>query len=261
MVRKNNNSARSATVVPDALLDEARNRAEAAAARLRDADPLAPGWDDQYAAAAAAARAADRRLAAVEALRAAQVERGGQRAKAAAAAKVELDAMAAALGASRDQVAAAAAEHLRALAGLAGTTAEHNALLARSRARLAELGLRTRDDLVAAPAEHDEGVLDSGQGLRAGGVNWTAIPAPGIAAHALREVFTDGFRGAFQATRFDYRAHEVERRPDGLAVPELAYVGAVRAAAPPQPVMPPRASIADMTTLPGQSAAGRPGAA
>ena len=161
--------------------------------------------------------------------------------------------MASALGASRDQVAAAAAAHLTALAGLAGAIGSHNALLARSRARVAELGLRVKDDLVDGDEAHDEGVLDSGMGLRAGGVSWTVIPAPGIVSHGLREVFTDGHRGPFLATKYDFRAHEIERRPDGLAVPVLADVGAQLPSAAAPPAMPPRASVGDVM-LPGTAA-------
>ena len=100
-------------------------------------------------------------------------------------------------------------------------------MLARSRARLAELGLRTRDDLVAEGEEHAEGVLD-GHGVRAGGVDWTPVPAPGVVSHALRQVLdtAPGFRGPFAHTKYVWRAHEVERRPDGLEVPTLADAGA-----------------------------------
>ncbi len=45
-------------------------------------DPTSPSWDAEYDAASTALRAAERRLEALERLRAAQVERGGQRAAA-----------------------------------------------------------------------------------------------------------------------------------------------------------------------------------
>jgi len=87
--------------------------------------------------------------------------------------------MATALAASRDQVAAAAAEHLRTLAGLASAGSEHNARLAEARARVAELGLRVRDDLVDEGQDHAEGVLDAG-GLRADGTDWLPVDAGGL---------------------------------------------------------------------------------
>ena len=84
MARKYVNPAKSASV-DDQVLAEARTKAEAAAARLREAeraDPLAPSWPAEYEAATTAARAASRRVEALEQLRAAQLERGGQRATA-----------------------------------------------------------------------------------------------------------------------------------------------------------------------------------
>ena len=45
-----------------------------------------------------------------------------------------------------------------------------------------------RDDLVDDGEEHAEGILD-GPGLRAGGTDWTPIPAAGVVAHGLRQVF------------------------------------------------------------------------
>jgi hypothetical protein len=90
-------------------------------------DPLAPSWPAEYESAAAAVRAASRRVEALEQLRAAQLERDGQRAAAVKSAQKDLAGMATVLSASRDQVAAAAAEHLRSLAALASAAAEHNA--------------------------------------------------------------------------------------------------------------------------------------
>ena len=228
----------SAPPVDDEVLAEARAKAASAAARLREAergDPLSPGWDTEYESASAAVRAATRRVEAIEQLRAAQLERGGQRAAAVKSAAKDLAGMATALATSRDQVAAAAAEHLRQLAALASAAEGHNALLAQSRARLAELGLRVRDDLVDEGQEHAEGVLDS-QGVRAGGIDWTLVPAGGVVAHGLREVFgrESLLHPLSQIGRNAWRAHEVEARPNGLKVPSLADAGAVAPEAPPR---------------------------
>ena len=240
MARKYVTPASPAATVTDDLLEQARARADAAAARLRaaeQADPAAAGWESEYEAASAAVRATSRRVEALEQLRAAQVERGGKRAALVKSHAADLKAMAAALGASRDQVAAAAAEHLRTLAALASAAAEHNARLAESRARLAELGLRVRDDLVDDGAEHAEGVLD-GPGVRAGGVDWTPVPPGGIVAHGLRQVFGQEtpLHPLAEVGRFTWRAHEVEHRADGLNVPTLADAGAVAPEAPPRAV-------------------------
>jgi hypothetical protein len=234
MARKYVNPNRpSPTLVTDALLAEARTRADAAAARVRAAeraDPARPGWDSEYAAATSAATATQRRVDALAALRAAQLERSGKRDAAVKAA--DLDAMAAALAASRDQVAAATADHLRSLAAVASAVDAHNKLLATGRARLAELGLAARDDLVDIEAgqEHPEGTID--RGVRAGGRDWTAIPAPGLVAHALLQVF-GCFRGPFASMRHAWPPHQVESRPDGLNVPTLEAVGVTL---PPVPV-------------------------
>jgi hypothetical protein len=246
MARKYINPNRpSPSLVTDALLAEARVRADAAAARVvaaERADPSSPGWDDEFAAATAQAAAARRRVDALAALRAAQLERSGQRDTAVNAAG--LDAMAAGLAASRDQLGAAAADHLRALAALAAASDAHNTLLATGRARLAELGLAVRDDLVDVDAggEHGEGTIDGG--VRAGGRDWTPVPAPGLAVHALLAVF-GVFRGPFAGLRFAYPAHLVESRPDGLAVPSLADAG-VTVPAVVVPASPPRVSVADV---------------
>jgi hypothetical protein len=82
MARKYVNPAKSSVTVTDELLPEARARDQAAQARLREAesaDPASPRWDSEYEAASAAVRATARRVAALEQLRAAQVERGGKR--------------------------------------------------------------------------------------------------------------------------------------------------------------------------------------
>jgi hypothetical protein len=248
MARKYVNPNHPPTLMTDQLLAEARERGKAAAERVRAAeraDPATPGWDQEYEMAEAAARAAARRVEGLERLCAAQLERSGKRAEAVKAAGLEP--VTAGLAASRDAVAAAAAEHLRALASLASAAEEHNRLLAQHRTRLAELGLRIRDDLVDEGQEHAEGVLD-GPGLRAGGTSWTPVPAAGVAVHALRLVFdaAGGFRGPFSHMRGWWRAHEVESRPDGLKIPSLEDTGATLPPGPVQVVMPSRAAIQDV---------------
>lgn len=252
MARKYINPAKSAPAVTDRVLDEARARAAVAAERLQaaeDADPAHPGWESEYGAASADARAAQRRVEGLERLRAAQLERSGKRDAAVKAAAPELADLAAGLAASRDQVAAAAAEHLRALATLASATDAHNRLLAGAHARVAELGLRVRDDLcdVEAGEEHPEGVLDGG-GVRAGGVNWTPVPAAGLAAHALQQALGSGVGPMHMALigRYVWRAHEVESRPDGLRVPSLGDVGAALPPVPPAAVAPQRPVVRDL---------------
>src|SRR5262249_38480542 len=150
-----------AAVVTDAVLEQARDRAEAAGERLRAAeaaDPSSPGWDGEYAAASADAEATAHRLAALQSLRARQGGRGGERAAAVKAAGLE--GIAASLSASRDQVAAAARDHLASTVALAAAVDGHNRLLGEHRARLAELGLAVRDDLVDEGQEHPEGTTD-----------------------------------------------------------------------------------------------------
>ena len=228
----------SAPPVDDQVLAEARAKAEAAAARLREAergDPLAPGWETEYEAASAAVRAASRRVEAVEQLRAAQLERGGQRAAAVKSAEKDLKAITAGLSASRNQIAAAAAEHLRSLAALAAAATEHNSRLAEGRTLLAAKGLRVKDDLLDEGQEHDEGTLEA-PGLRAAGTDWLPVPAAGIVAHALRELFgrESPLHPLSQVGRYMWRSFEVERRADGLKVPTLADVGAVAPDATPR---------------------------
>src|SRR5690242_11973378 len=192
MARKYINPNRPAAgLVTDELLDAARERVASTAARLQlaeAADPSAPGWDAEYEASTTTARAAERRLEALESLRARQVEGAGRRAAAVKAASKDLESIATGLGASRDQVAAAAAAHLAALAGLSSAANAHNKLLAASRMQVAALGLQVRDDLVDEDAQHPEGTIDGG-GLRAGGVDWTPVPAAGLVANALTTVF------------------------------------------------------------------------
>lgn len=221
-----------ATPVTDKLLDEARARLATAQDRVRDAenaDPTAPGWDQEYAAADAAAAASARRVEALERLRAAQVERGGARSAAVKNAAADLKAMATSLAASRDQVEAAAAAHFQALAALVSAAARHNAALAAAHAQLAAAGLRVRDELVDEGQEHAEGCLDSG-GVRAGGTDWTRAPAAGLAAQALQVVFTaaEGWTHPLAATfRYAWRPHETTARPDGLRLPGPADLGSM----------------------------------
>ena len=252
MARKYVNPAGSVTPVTDKLLIEARARAEAAAARLRQAehaDPLASGWDAEFESATMAARATARRVESLEQARAAQIERGGKRDAALKSAAGDLKSIASGLTATRDAVAAAAAQHLKSLAALAVAEQAHNALLAQSRARLAELGLRVRDDLVDDGAEHAEGVLDNG--LRAEGTDWTSLPAGAVTAHALRLVYGDcGPLHPLSAVgRYRWRAHEVEQRPDELRVPALADVDAL-APEPPPRVIARGARLADVLPPP-----------
>jgi hypothetical protein len=77
-------------------------------------------------------------------------------------------------------------------------------------------------------------------------VIWTPVPAPGVAAHALRLVFGGDFRGPFVTTRYTWAAHEVWSRPDGLKVPSLKDAGATLPPVPAPPVMPKRPSIRDL---------------
>lgn len=229
----------SAPPVDDQALTDARTKAEAASARLREAeraDPLSASWPAEFEAAQAAARAAFRRVEALEAARAAQVERSGARADAVRAASKDLASTAKALAASRDAVANAAGAHLKTLTALASAERAHNELLGQSRATLAATGLRVRDDL-SEGQEHSEGVLDSG-GVRAGNIDWTSLPAGAVAAHALRLVY--GGCGPLHPLssigRYVWRVHEVEGRPDGLRMPSLADAGASLPEAPPRAV-------------------------
>jgi hypothetical protein len=224
VARRYVNPAKSVAQVTEKTLAEAQSRLDEARGHLRDVegmDPAAPGWDAEWATAAGAVRGAERRLEALTSLRAAQLERSGKRDATVKAAAKDLAAIAAGLGASRDQVGAAAADHLRALAAVKAAVDAHNDLLTGSRAQLAALGLAVRDDLVDVEAsqEHAEGTLDGG-GLRAGGVNWTPIPAPGLVAHALVTTF-GRFRGPFASMRFMWPAYQTTTRPDGLQLPSL----------------------------------------
>jgi hypothetical protein len=235
------NPNRPASLVTDAALDEARGRVAAAVERLREAeqaDPVMSGWDAEYDAAATAARAAERRLEALERLRAAQVERGGKREAAVQAAAPDLAEAAKVLTASRERVADAARQHLQALAGLAAAVDSHNQLLAGQRAKVAGLGLAVRDDLVDEHGEHGEGVLDRA-GLRAGDTDWTPVQPGSLEAHALRLVF-DAYSPMHPLAgvgKYQWRPHEVEARADGLRVPGL---GDVRSGPPPVPPRMPR---------------------
>jgi hypothetical protein len=229
MARKYN-PAKSTTIVTDRLLAAAGDRLDAARVTLREveqADPTQSSWDGQYDAAASAVRACERRVAALTDLRAAQLERGGKRDQVVQESAGELSQMAAGLGSSRDALAAALAEHLPALAAVVTAADAHNRGLAAAAARMGELGLRVRDDLVdeAAGQEHAEGLLDYAvrRGVRCGGVDWIPVDPAGVVAHALREAFASYGRGHPMADmgRYAYRPFEVEARADGLAVPVL----------------------------------------
>jgi hypothetical protein len=252
LARRYVNPTLPSTTVTDKTLAEARARAEAAQARLREAesaDPTRAGWDQEYDAASAAVRATERRVTALESLRAAQLERSGKRDAAVKSAAGDLAAIAKGLAASRDAVAAAAGEHLRTLAALVNAAESHNALVGKSRDRLATLGLAVRDDLVDVEAgqEHPEGVLDTG--VRAGGTDWIPVPAQGVVDHAVRQVFRDPLT---QQGRFRWRAHETDQRADGLRLPSLADVGAVLPPWPPRVVIPERPSIRDFMAPPAR---------
>ena len=235
MARRYINPAGTAAFVTAEVVGQARERVAAAAGRLQaaeQADPGLSGWDAEYDGASTALRAAERRLEALERLRAAQVERGGKREAAVKAAAPDLAAAAKELTASRDRVADAARRHLAALADLAGAVDGHNALLAGQRSAVAALGLAMRDDLVAEGGEHGEGTLEGG-GLRADGVDWTPVPAGAIEAHALRQVF-GGYSAVHplaQVGKYQWRAHEVGQRADGLRVPSLREVSDLPVAA------------------------------
>jgi hypothetical protein len=242
----------AAGLVTDDLLDAARERVASTAARLRaaeGADPGAADWDEEYEISSGAARAAERRLAALESLRARQVERGGQRDATLKAAAADLETIASQLAASRDQVAAAAAAHLKALSAVASAVAAHNRLLAASRAQVASLGLQVRDDLLDEGSEHPEGTLD--RGVRVGGTDWIPIPPGGVEAHAARQVFASyGPLHPLAGVGKRWRSFEVEARADGLAVPSLADVKATVPQSPPPVPRPKTPSIRDLMPAP-----------
>jgi hypothetical protein len=239
----------AAGLVTDDLLDAARERVASTAARLRaaeGADPGAANWDEEYEISSGAARAAERRLAALESLRARQVERGGQRDATLKAAARDLETIASQLAASRDQAAAAAAAHLKALSAVASAVAAHNRLLAASRAQVASLGLQVRDDLLDEGSEHGEGATE--RGLRLAGQDWIPIPPGGVEAHALRQVFASygPLHPLAGVGKGRWRAFEVEGRADGMRVPVLADVKATVPAAPVAAPVPDRPSIRDL---------------
>jgi hypothetical protein len=229
MVRKNPGPPASA--VTDEQLAEARSRAAAAAGRLAEAeraDPAAPGWESEYAAALSAVRLADRRVAALESLRASQLERAGQRDAAVKSAQAALKSAGSSLAASRDRVALLAAAHLQALAELERQAAAHNDLLAATRAELAGRDLHARDEV--ADVDHGEGALP-GAGVRIGGTDWTRVDAAAVTCSALWQVFAGhGPAHPLGAVgKYTYRAHETHARPDGLRLPVLDAVPAVPA--------------------------------
>jgi hypothetical protein len=166
------------------------------------------------------------------------------------AAAGDLKSMSVSLAVSRDAVAAAANEHLRTLAALAVAAEGHNALLATSRARPAELGLAVRDDLVDVDdgQEHAEGALE--RGLRAGGVDWIPVDAAGLTAHAARQVFASygPLHPLAEVGKYTWRPFEVEQRADGLKVPALT--SAVPAAPVPVPIPADRLTVRDMLPEP-----------
>ena len=209
VARRYVNPAKSVALVTESTLAEAQQRLDEARGRLREAEgsPAAPGWDAECDAAAAAVRGAERRLEALTTLRAAQLERSGQRADTVKASAKELSTLAAALGASRDQVAAAAAGHLRALAALASAVDAHNGKLAAGRARLAALGLAVRDDLVG----HRPRRGASRRRPRPRRPLWRErigrrSRLQGLVTHALLETF-GRFRGAFSGPRHAWPAY------------------------------------------------------
>lgn len=237
-------------VPADRLLPEARTRAAAAAAALQEAeraDPMGQGWDQNYEAASRVATATARRVDALESLHARQVERGGQRAEAVAAAAQELDAIAAGLAVTRDAVSAAALLHLRALAGVTRAAEAHNAALAKGQARVAELGLRVADDLVADGVQHPGGTLSGSPGIRVQGTDWKPIQPGGVVAHALRLVFAPG--GVYHPFAKvgehwpGWRPWELGR---GLKLPTLKDAGVAAMAVPPPRVAPPRMEVSDL---------------
>jgi hypothetical protein len=248
--------------VADKALADARAAAAVAGERLRaveHGDPAADGWTAEFEAATTLARATARRVDALEALRAAQVERTGKRAATVAAAAAELDDMAASLSASRSAVESAAVENLRTLAACASAVDAHNAVLARSRDRLAELGLAVRDDLADVSGEdHGEGTLEVG--ARVGGVDWIPVPAGGIESHSLRLVFAGmgPLHPLAAVGRYVWRSFEVESRADGLRVPGLADAGAVLPAVPVRTVARPAPLAAVMGTPAAGEAAASP---
>ena len=81
------------------------------------------------------------------------------------------------------------------------------------------------------------------------------VPAAGVVAHALRQVFgrESPLHPLAEVGQYTWRPHEVEARADGLKVPTLADAGAVAPEAPPR-VIARSAPLADV--LP--AAGGRP---
>jgi hypothetical protein len=221
MVRKNSVRAipepAPSWLVTDEQLAAARVAADEAAAKLAEAGRVDVGesqWAERYETALATARIAAGRLESLEHMRTAQLEQARQRAAAVQAATPQLKIMESELTASRDRVSSAAVGHLAALAALDAEVARHNELVQLHRGRLAEFGL-------AADIDASEGV--TGRGLRLGGTEYTPVPADGVAANAVRQVFEyTGSRGLLsQLGRYRWRPGDVEQRPDGLVMPTL----------------------------------------
>jgi hypothetical protein len=184
----------------------------------------------------------------LERLRAAQIERGGEREAVAAA--VDQAAIAARLGASRDQVSAEWAGLLRAVASFTRAGEAHNQALAAERDQLAGAGLLVRDDLCAPEEEHAEGALDAldGGGVRAAGTDWLPVPVPGFVMYALRQVFAGHGPGhpLAEIGKYGWRSWQVEDRTDGLKAPVLKDPLPV----PPRPAQPSVMSVRDLLRRP-----------
>jgi len=214
--------------VKDEQLEEARKRVREAEERLRDAqsdDPLDPSWTARYEHAQQVHNIMAARLAALQAVRAAQVERQGKRAETVAKNQDTFKDISASLTATRDAIAAAAVKHMQATAELVQATEAHNQNLKDQHDRMAELGLRIRDDLLEGQPDHPEGCHDnlSGQGITLLGTTWMPVPAGGVVTHALVGVFavTRGQHHEFAGLGYRYPAHQVTSRVDGLVLPEV----------------------------------------
>jgi len=228
MVRKNTvtrNLSAPGWLVTDEQIADARQASDEAAEQLAEAgriDVSAPQWASRYETALSAANVAAGRLDSLLHLQQAQAEQASKRAALVAEAMPELGTIGGRLTASRDQVAAAAAAHLRALVALDEEVRHHNDLLQVERGRIAGLGLA---------AEHGEPEGTIGRGVRLDGRDWLPVPADGVAANAVRQVFAyTGSRGLLsQLGRYRWRPGDVENRRDGLVMPVLPSAALLRA--------------------------------